>query len=436
MTKPDRTAAEHGLRSFSHRAPLCRSVLFGVFAVPRVSFHLAALPAPPAILDSSLLQPPRPPSLLPAMNQANKQTTGQESVASRTNIPTRMHVEEKGNDQRVQKPSTPASPVMRLHRHALESIFAMLTLEGLAQVLAVSQSWSVAVRSMKSIQAVMERDGRSTPAAKRLHPFPRIVRIVASPLLRHLGAIQLRAPDRSLTRLKNASLALLAQHAPNLQSLHCELRFTSVAPLIWPAKLQSLHLKLDRIYTDTQINGVLMTLAALPLLSRLHLSFLAFEHVNSIDLSVLAACPSLSDLALGTFNGGSPKLTDAQVHHVRVSFGHLHRFSLGWCTFSDDLTRLLEPPVTARWRDIGHVYADKRTGDLLLRLPTLTTLHLDYDEDAEHVDFLSQLPFLTALKLDCYNAAVAIPPDAVFAALLRCTGLTDLRLTCGLKAAQ
>ena len=83
--------------------------------------------------------------------------------------------------------------------------------------------------------------------------------------------------------------------------------------------------------------------------------------------------------------------------------------------------------------------ADKRTGDLLLRLASLTKLDLSYDEGTAQVDFLSQLPLLSALSLDCYKYRVGgwhVAPDAVWAALMRCVGITDLNLKCGLNAAQ
>ena len=43
------------------------------------------------------------------------------------------------------------SPITRLYRHALESVFGFLTLEDLSRVLAVKRGWSAAVRSTKSL---------------------------------------------------------------------------------------------------------------------------------------------------------------------------------------------------------------------------------------------------------------------------------------------
>ena len=252
------------------------------------------------------------------------------------------------------------------------------------------------------------------------------------------------------TRLDNTSLGLLAQHAPNLTSLQCEITLTPNEPLILPAGLASLHLQLDATHTDAVINAMLATLAALPSLSTLGLWLSAFERASSINLALLSACPTLTVLTLETFHGGPPKLSGLQVDQIRSSLGHLHCLSI--CSFeTDDLTRFLQPPITARWRDIGSVAAGAATGDLLLRLQTLTKLNLHYVQDAANVDFLPQLPHLTALTLDCskikmvpggggeddeYQAAWCIPVDAVLKALLLCTGLITLTLTCGFNSAH
>ena len=236
--------------------------------------------------------------------------------------------------------------------------------------------------------------------------------------------------------LSHESLALLAQHAPNLTSLSCNLTLTPNEPLILPAKLQSLELQMDGD-TDAVINGVLTTLAALPSLSRLHLEHSVFNANNAVEFSRLVACPSLTDLTLGSAKYGFlPNFSLTQVDQMRSSLGHLRRLDLG-PTNSDKLARLLTPPVTARWRDIGRVWADAQTGELLLRLPTLTKLDLRYVRDTAEVEFLPQLHHLTSLKFNChvFGDGWSIPADAL-TSLLLCKGLTELDLRCGFKAAH
>ena len=86
--------------------------------------------------------------------------------------------------------------------------------------------WTAAVRSMKPIHAEIQRDDRSW--RNNLHPLPPIESIVASPLMRHVVAIHIKRA-RGWTPMGNASLALLAQRAPNLQSLWCKLTLTPKA---------------------------------------------------------------------------------------------------------------------------------------------------------------------------------------------------------------
>ena len=325
-------------------------------------------------------------------------------MASRTRGQVRAREEE---EQRVARPVDHVSPAMRIYRHALESIFVMLELEDLAQVLAVSRSCFAAVRSMKSINAAIERDAwHSNPDRIAFRPLPPVVSLVTSPLLRHVSCIRIRHADAPWSPLDNASLRRLAHHVPNLTSLCCLLKLTANKPLIWPAKLTSLELQLDRYsartieYTDAAINGMLTTLTALPSLSRLHLGLAVFADELSIDLSLLSACPS------------------------------------------EVLPRLLQPPVTARWQDLGRVLGDAHTGELLLTLPTLTKLELALFEDTSRLDFLSQLPHLTALDLICYKSDLNIgpvwhiPADALLASLLLCTGLKELSLACGFNSAH
>ena len=248
---------------------------------------------------------------------------------------------------------------------------------------------------MKTINATIERFVERHPDAPGL--LPPIMSIVASPLLHHLASIQINHAGE-FTPLTNASLALLAQYAPNLQSLSCNLTLTPNEPLILPPKLQSLQLQHHGWCSDAAANGMLTALAALPL-SHLRLLLEDFERETAIDLSILAACRSLNHLELNTRHGGPLLLSDTQVDQIRSSLGHMRHFSLGPCVNSDELARFLKPPVTVHWQDIGFVIADARTGHLLLRLPTLTKLNLKYRENAAHANFLAQLPGLTALEL-------------------------------------
>ena len=414
-----------GVRPCCCRLSLCCSLPvtalhlpFAISSTPRVTTR----PRPLALLSTI-----RPASPRPAMSQANKQTPGQAdegSVASRTRRQTRMRARDEGDEkeQHSAPSSAHVSPASRIYRHALEAILGMLTLGELIRILAVSREWSAAVRSMKPINAALGHDpDRSVRGRKAPPPLPPIESIAASPLLRHLATIEICDAGGSWTSLNTVSLRLLAQHVPHLTSLRCELTLTPNAPLILPAKLVSLNVTLDGNYTDATINGMLAALAALSSLSRLRLELSAFANENALDLSILAACQSLTGLILAAVRRVIPaKLTSVQVDQIRVSLGHLHHFSVEWMG-PDVLARFVQLPCTAQWRDIGRLWSDVRAGELLLRLPSLTKIHLTDVVHVAHVDFLQQLPLLTSLSLDCcLGGAQYIPADTLVAALLRC----------------
>ena len=172
------------------------------------------------------------------MSESNSRTTAQsngESAASHTRRQTRIRSrEEEGTEEHRAQPSAHVSPAMRIYRHALESIFAMLELADLSRALAVNREWAAAVRSMKPINASIERDNRGWFDTRTdFRPLPPIARIVASSLLRHLAAIHIGYENASWTPLSNASIGLLSQYAPTLTSLWCKLILTN-DPLIFP----------------------------------------------------------------------------------------------------------------------------------------------------------------------------------------------------------
>ena len=363
-------------------------------------------------------------------------------MASRTRWQMRMRArdEEDEEKQPAVQPSAHVSPAMRIYRHALECVLGMLKLEDLIQILAVSRSWAAAVRSMKPIHASIERhQQRSRIEGKVFRPLPPVCRLANSSLMRHIAVIEIShsAADFSWTRLNTASLGLLARYARNLTSLWCTLTLTSRVPLVLPAKLRSLQLQIDDY--PVAVNRVLTALAGLPSLSRLLLGLSAFEfsaESPAVQLSLLAACPSLSDLKLESFERHSPKFSDAQVKQICSSLGHMSRLHAG-CMKNDDLARFLLAPVTARWQVIGSVQADALTGELLLRLPTLTKLNLSYSDATATVAFLPQLSQLRVLHLDCDRyGRWSIPADDVLVSLVLCKGLTELSLTCGFNSAH
>ena len=79
------------------------------------------------------------------------------------------------------------------------------------------------------------------------------------------------------------------------------------------------------------------------------------------------------------------------------------------------------------------MFVDECTGKLFLRLLSLTNLDVRYNRAAP-VDFLPQLPRLTALNLACANGEASyVSADSLLSSLVLCSGLTKLDLTCRLN---
>ena len=103
----------------------------------------------------------------------------------------------------------------------------------------------------------------------------------------------------------------------------------------------SMELQLDGKYPGAAINRML-TLAALPSLSHLCLGLFAFEQV---ELRLLAASQSLTDLTLTGSSRGAPKFTPAQVDQLfdsRTSAALRHR------TLDEELRRARAFPAATR----------------------------------------------------------------------------------------
>ena len=175
------------------------------------------------------------------MSQPNNKPTTEPDEGTATphaHKQSRRRARDEEEEKQSAAPSSHVSPAMRIYQHALESICGMLELDDLSRILGVSLSWSAAVRSMAPINATIDRCEWISRYAFRA--LPPIESIVASPLMRHIAALQIRHQNNSRwTPLNNASLSLLSQHAPNLTSLWCTLTLPSDEPLVWPAKLST-----------------------------------------------------------------------------------------------------------------------------------------------------------------------------------------------------
>jgi hypothetical protein len=182
----------------------------------------------------------------------------------------------------------PPTSADRLHRHALETVFAFCSLRELAAVLEVSKDWTAAVGSMRPLGV----DLPSTAADAWLLQF------CLSPLPRHVSKADIwRFP------LSCWSLYHLKQRMPNLEELNCSFE-GSWLPLMFPVRLRKLSLRFQAAadiavpFSDKQhreLDEAIVAIAALPLLDELSLSA---NKANSCCLTPLTTVLSLRKLWL------------------------------------------------------------------------------------------------------------------------------------------
>jgi hypothetical protein len=172
--------------------------------------------------------------------------------------------------------------VPRLHRHALESIFAFCTLLELMQVKSISKTWKAAVLSMRSIGAFVFTE---TPES--------LNGLISSPFRRHVAHLRTAIyedpedydkDDKHCVDehcLDEAALNVLTSHFPHLLSLECFLATgmrwpeTPMRELWLPKSLRSITLcwtcDANRVPEDVTAN--VQSLISLPDLATLHLKF-------------------------------------------------------------------------------------------------------------------------------------------------------------------
>jgi len=145
----------------------------------------------------------------------------------------------------VRAPATAAC----LYRHALESIFAFLSLAQLGRVLAVSRSWRSAVSSMRCIDATVE----SLP-------------IGDSRLARHIGTLG-SSDARFAARQTDLHLASLCMSG--LHTLCCDMLGPTDDNLLFPPSLTHLAVRVPDNATSTKINKLIVAISQIPKLNSL-----------------------------------------------------------------------------------------------------------------------------------------------------------------------
>ena len=196
--------------------------------------------------------------------------------------------------------SVHVSPVARLYRHALESVFEFLDLANLSRVLAVSRAWAAPVRSMKSICAAVSSD------------HVRSWLLAASPLaahVRHFGS-----PVRRLVA-SCSDLFILSRPPISLLSLRCTVDLSQQPlRLFLGASLESVTLQLqDAANTASVINDAIVTVSRLPSLTKFDLRMPSF--FPEVNFAPLAGAPQPQDLRFFPLDG--QQATAPQLEQLR-----------------------------------------------------------------------------------------------------------------------
>jgi len=302
-----------------------------------------------------------------------------------------------------------------LHQHALESIFAFLSLGGLAVTTSVSRRWSSAVGTMRSIGA---------KAPLHFSGVSSLVIVCASGLARHIGAFESR--DQSQSLWTAASLQLISARMTNLH--HLALTLWSGQSIVLPQKLNSVYIRVASDASADQINKIILCASRLPLLERFNLE-LKHPLAKRVSFAALHATPLLVEFGI-RFGGRQQRmLSDEQVDQVRAM---PHVMFLGVELDLPLMTRLLRLPHSLRWQSIGTYSHIRPLFALLPDLPSLTRLSLAPGDNDDVSVLLQQLPNLRDLYLDFVSAAGQIPWTKQLAVLQQsCTRLTSLRIMGG-----
>jgi len=319
-----------------------------------------------------------------------------------------------------------------LYRHALESVFAFLSLAELSFAMVVSKSWLVAVEKMRGIGAQLGRTELLTNAC-----FSRLARHIGT-----IGRDDDSDPDKPLDATPER-LALCFSHLSGLHTMICQLPYyNKVELMLFPPSLTSLYVRVDNVrdlqnnYRKT-LDEEIATISRLPLLSSLsihlngNLSGIAGREECEVDLSHFQRCPLLKSLMVFSYKSkGRFAGTPTNIEQIRAM---PHLTDLLESSFSDqEWMQLLRSPHQLR---LERMKLSRRPPKELLELmvvslPELT--HLDTPL-AVGLSVLAATPNLRSLTLSAeYKSSerdIIVSPDQMIADVGMCEKLHTLRVT-------
>jgi hypothetical protein len=288
----------------------------------------------------------------------------------------------------------PSQPHQKLHRHALESIFAFLSFDELRLAMFVSRDWLSAVYSIRGLEKgatlTTKHPGTSIPAA-----------VLTSRLARHvtsIGTNHWRAFVVSQAELEQAIGCM-----PFLQQLSLKLKSgDDWSQLRLPATLHTISLVLPAEISAAVANGLISALCQHERLVSLSLRFSA-PIPTAVSLAPLQSLPALIELGLIDLQSDDVpflQLSPEQAQQVRT-LTQLQRLTANLDEAT--LLQLMQPPRNSQleWTEWPcEFYCSAITDAVAALMPSLPNLHtLVFNASfcrMRSLGFLAQLPRLTS----------------------------------------
>jgi hypothetical protein len=290
--------------------------------------------------------------------------------------------------------SCPQRP--RLHRHALESVFAWSSLRELAILMRVCREWQMATLSMRSLNVGM--------ALRRVSDS--VFALYRSRLACHIGTLScIHLDDYPSRYLRIPELSALAQNATRLHTLECTLGPGMRDDVLFPSKVTRLDVWMESQSKPSDLAIVLNAVAVMPKLE--HFTFRFGNSFADIHLTVLALHPTLRHFVLQTSRINDLYIAEMRTFHSLASIEYD-------CTGCQNATRialrkLLRPGHRLQLTTLKLPFSQKmddQIAALLSFMPSLT--HVEAIITTTNLQWIQSLPKLLVLDITLQPAS-ALP---------------------------
>lgn len=324
------------------------------------------------------------------------------------------------------------SPAAMLYSHALESIFAFATLSELAALICVTRTWQASVLHMRPIAAAVDRECASADVGGQY-----VHQLVQSRLRRHVSHLSVYVSKfriKWMPAVTNEQLVALAHAMPHLRSLDICVLCNGAVGLDFPARLQTLSLRLAKskqfvLTAVTASDSALLhqatnAVAAVSQLAELADLKLDFPYEISPSLEPLRAAAQLRTVDLSDF------CFPFSADNMRVlrEMSQLHELVLPLSPLRTHWSEVLLLGHQLQLRTISVSHPTAADAAALSTLHSLTEVRLT-TSIVDEIHFIGALPQLQSLS---FGAPGHLTTEAVtrrrITTLQQCTQLTSLTL--------